>query len=246
MTSTPLAFSSHPNYTNTQLKPRRTVSFTHSDNVERMPSFSRKRDERASPSVISPPPSSPEPSGTRVVDGPDRMAALENHDHVNSNTSTPSVRSRKNPQGSRSALNWNPQLTLENSGSVARDHLASERTFLAYVRTSLAIASTGVALVQLFTISVQSSGGSGSSGNGNGLTTTVFAKRIQVYAKPLGSAAVCFGILVLGIGTLRYFRIQSALTKGKFPVARVTIAGMAFILGVIVVVVFVILVSGKR
>ena len=35
-------------------------------------------------------------------------------------------------------------LRLENSGSVARDHLASERTFLSYVRTSLAIASSGV------------------------------------------------------------------------------------------------------
>lgn len=37
-----------------------------------------------------------------------------------------------------------PTVVLENSGSVARDHLASERTFLAYVRTSLAIASSGV------------------------------------------------------------------------------------------------------
>ena len=37
-----------------------------------------------------------------------------------------------------------PSLTLVNSGTVARDHLASERTFLAYVRTSLAVASTGV------------------------------------------------------------------------------------------------------
>lgn len=35
-------------------------------------------------------------------------------------------------------------LRLENSGSVARDHLASERTFLAYMRTSLAIAASGV------------------------------------------------------------------------------------------------------
>lgn len=35
-------------------------------------------------------------------------------------------------------------LKLENSGSVARDHLASERTFLAYMRTSLALASSGV------------------------------------------------------------------------------------------------------
>lgn len=41
-------------------------------------------------------------------------------------------------------------LTLENSGSVARDHLASERTFLAYVRTSLAISSAGVGAYFVF------------------------------------------------------------------------------------------------
>lgn len=35
-------------------------------------------------------------------------------------------------------------LSLENSGNVARDHLASERTFLAYVRTSLTMSSAGV------------------------------------------------------------------------------------------------------
>ena len=46
-------------------------------------------------------------------------------------------------RGSR-GWKFKPVLVLENSGSVARDHLASERTFLAYVRTSLAIASTGV------------------------------------------------------------------------------------------------------
>jgi hypothetical protein len=35
-------------------------------------------------------------------------------------------------------------LHLENTGSVARDHLASERTFLAWLRTSLAFCSVGV------------------------------------------------------------------------------------------------------
>lgn len=35
-------------------------------------------------------------------------------------------------------------LTLENTGSVARDHLSVERTFLSYIRTSLAVASSGV------------------------------------------------------------------------------------------------------
>ena len=45
--------------------------------------------------------------------------------------------------------NW-VELRLENSGCVARDHLASERTFLAYTRTSLAIASSGVGEFPLF------------------------------------------------------------------------------------------------
>jgi len=35
-------------------------------------------------------------------------------------------------------------LVLENKGCVARDHLASERTYLAYVRTSLSCANAGV------------------------------------------------------------------------------------------------------
>ena len=44
----------------------------------------------------------------------------------------------------RSVLVSKVSLTLKNSGSVARDHLASERTFLAYVRTSLGIVTAGV------------------------------------------------------------------------------------------------------
>jgi uncharacterized membrane protein YidH (DUF202 family) len=41
-------------------------------------------------------------------------------------------------------------VSLENKGSVARDHLALERTFLAWLRTSLAFASIGIAVTQLF------------------------------------------------------------------------------------------------
>jgi putative lipase involved disintegration of autophagic bodies len=44
----------------------------------------------------------------------------------------------------RHALISKVSLKLQNSGSVARDHLASERTFLAYVRTSLGIVTAGV------------------------------------------------------------------------------------------------------
>jgi uncharacterized membrane protein YidH (DUF202 family) len=41
-------------------------------------------------------------------------------------------------------------VSLENKGSVARDHLALEWTFLAWLRTSLAFASIGIAVTQLF------------------------------------------------------------------------------------------------
>lgn len=49
-------------------------------------------------------------------------------------------------------------VSLENKGSVARDHLALERTFLAWLRTSLAFASIGIAVTQLFRLntSIQS------------------------------------------------------------------------------------------
>lgn len=107
-------------------------------------------------------------------------------------------------------------LRLENSGSVARDHLASERTFLAYIRTSLAIASSGVgklscqviqqvepvvfylftrysflgfytALVQLF------SAASASIPKGS-------THRLHHYIRPLGASTVLIGLLVLFIG----------------------------------------------
>jgi len=133
-----------------------------------------------------------------------------------------------------------PRLVLENSGSVARDHLASERTFLAYVRTSLAIASTGVALVQLFTIS----GFSVTNPSPNRIAGT--SSRIQTYARPLGAATVIMGLFVLAIGFIRYFSVQTALTKGNFPVARVTIAFIAVVLSALIAIVFGILVGVKR
>ncbi|KAJ4490163.1 hypothetical protein J3R30DRAFT_3278754 [Lentinula aciculospora] len=126
---------------------------------------------------------------------------------------------------------FKPTLVLENSGSVARDHLALERTFLAYVRTSLAIASTGVALVQLFTVS--------------SAETSALGNKIQSFARPLGSTSVCLGIVVLLIGLLRYFTVQTALTEGNFPVSRLMIGGITLILLAIITTVFAVLIAGR-
>ncbi|KAJ6493920.1 hypothetical protein C8R47DRAFT_974766 [Mycena vitilis] len=100
-------------------------------------------------------------------------------------------------------------LVLENSGSVARDHLASERTFLAYVRTSLTIASAAVALAQLLTMS---------EGFKNELLAPL--QPFDMYARPLAVLSIIFALYVLFVGVSRYFSVQSALTRGKFPVTR--------------------------
>ncbi|EIN12482.1 hypothetical protein PUNSTDRAFT_61368 [Punctularia strigosozonata HHB-11173 SS5] len=116
-------------------------------------------------------------------------------------------------------------MVLTNSGSVARDHLAGERTFLAYVRTSIAITSMGVALVQLFKLSTEPS---------------TAAHR---YARPLGAVIVVVGLMTLLIGIVRYFSTQRTLLEGKFPAARYTITFISLTLGAVTCVVFGILVG---
>ncbi|KAI9064614.1 hypothetical protein FKP32DRAFT_570321 [Trametes sanguinea] len=99
---------------------------------------------------------------------------------------------------------WKLLLMLENSGSVARDHLASERTFLAYVRTSLTLSSAGVGLVQLFSLSA----------------VTADRRDLEHFARPLGATMIAIGLYTLWVGIARYFLVQGSLVHGVYPVAR--------------------------
>ncbi|KAG0142888.1 hypothetical protein CROQUDRAFT_97042 [Cronartium quercuum f. sp. fusiforme G11] len=45
---------------------------------------------------------------------------------------------------------FRPVAFLENTSNTARDHLANERTYLAWLRTSLGLTSVGIAITQLF------------------------------------------------------------------------------------------------
>ncbi|KAI9823784.1 MAG: hypothetical protein M1832_002341 [Thelocarpon impressellum] len=100
---------------------------------------------------------------------------------------------------------------LENKGSTARDHLALERTFLAWLRTSLAFASIGIAITQLFR-----------------LNTTIVGRdpemqgavRLRGVGKPLGSTFLAIAIVVLFVGFRRYFESQFWIIRGKFPASR--------------------------
>ncbi|KAG0001526.1 hypothetical protein BGZ80_009449 [Entomortierella chlamydospora] len=102
---------------------------------------------------------------------------------------------------------YSPSLTLENKGSIARDHLANERTFLAWLRSSLSLITVGVSITQLFRL--QSSTGS-----------TGELIKISELGRPLGGSFIILGIVFLWLGTSRYFHSQSVLSYGQFPASR--------------------------
>lgn len=83
---------------------------------------------------------------------------------------------------------------VENRDSTARDHLANERTFLAWVRTALGLIGLGVLLERLV------AGG----------------EQLGVIA---GVAFICFGGLSLIYAVTRYLRVARHLERGTFPVA---------------------------
>ncbi|KAM9940451.1 hypothetical protein OXX80_000082 [Metschnikowia pulcherrima] len=108
-------------------------------------------------------------------------------------------------------------LRLENSGAVARDHMANERTFLAWLRTSLSLVTIGIGIVQLLKLKNES-------------------EDLSRYAKPLGASFVFIGIMTLVMGTLRYFRVQTMLLSSYYPASQFSVTflvGTVFLLVVV-------------
>lgn len=106
---------------------------------------------------------------------------------------------------------------IRNQGSAARDHLAGERTFLAWVRTALGVIGLGVVVAKLV--------------SSDGLTAEV-----------IGLALIGFGAVMLVYAIYRFQRVTMLLRRGAFESAYwgpilVAVVGLAVTAGAIVLVI---------
>lgn len=99
------------------------------------------------------------------------------------------------------------------SGNAARDHLANERTVLAYVRTALGLVLLGVVGAQV-----------GGGQSGQALVAVVFSS----------------AVVVLLLGTIRYLRVHYTLTNSDFYESGVWAMLVVLILSLTVSVVFIV------
>jgi putative membrane protein len=91
---------------------------------------------------------------------------------------------------------------LQNEGSTARDHLANERTYLAWIRTALSISGVGLALLKW-----------------------------EGIANEAGYVVLSLGVLALITSTVRYLNVMRQLTQRQFqPNVRGALAVVAVIL----------------
>ncbi|KAI5366284.1 hypothetical protein Slin14017_G039240 [Septoria linicola] len=149
----------------------------------------------------------PEPEPAHIPDGipEDEREATELHTATTrasraSRVLTPSLQSSP---GLLSPIKkfWRHHVQISVPHVDCRDHLANERTFLAYMRTSVALSMMGVVMAQLWRLQHSHS------------PDPVFG--YFVLSIPLSVIFQCSALLVVVLGAVRYWRQQEAMAIGK-------------------------------
>ncbi|EDK45202.1 hypothetical protein PVL30_002878 [Lodderomyces elongisporus] len=162
---------------------------------------------------------------------------LSSNSNSNSNSSGGGSKSNSTPEPIQVNLLNYKSITLENKGSVARDHMANERTFLAWLRTSLGFITLGIGVTQLFRLDKNDT----TVRTTNNIIMLMNSKdgdELVRYGKPLGAIFIVLGILTLLLGFYRFFLVQKFLTINYYPAARVGIAILLFLVLAVVLVTF--------
>lgn len=124
----------------------------------------------------------------------------------------------------------------KNTGSVARDHLASERTYLAWTRTGLGFVALGMGVERFSRFEAVALGGSSKPRTADEQQQQQQEEEGGGHGEALGSRLLVGTLLTLGTGcmvyaTRRYFSVLRSLEKGEFRPAYQGIAAMGAVLG---------------
>ncbi|KAI3406528.1 hypothetical protein KGF56_000660 [Candida oxycetoniae] len=114
------------------------------------------------------------------------------------------------------------QIVIPNKGSVARDHLANERTLLAWTLTSVTFLTLGIGFMQFFRIEQKSQ--CKDIATVIPISKSIYDKDVVAtvlsLCRPIGGMCIIMGMLTLFFGSFRYFQVQNMLMKDEFPVMR--------------------------
>ena len=109
---------------------------------------------------------------------------------------------------------------MPDDSNRARDHLANERTFLAWIRTGVATIVFGFAIGRFAIALEEFLRFQGKSANTPGLTVW------------LGMVSILFGVVLVFAGLLRYRRTRVQLDAGTFQPAGILIDLVAVLMAV--------------
>lgn len=114
---------------------------------------------------------------------------------------------------------WRQHVAITVPHDACRDHLALERTFLAYLRTSLGLAVMGVTIDQLFRLKHSA--------------TPDEVLGFFVVGEPLAAIFIGGGLLILLFGAWRFWRQQNALARGKIHASGWEVRGVGGIVATV-------------